>query len=333
MTHLLLLACLLSVTGTFANFRKLPEISADNGATPYYLDLMSFNCQIFGKTKFSKPDVVEILLNIFDRNDVSMMMEIREKDQESFPAFVAMLNEFSEHTYNATMSDRKGRSQSQEQYGFIWRTDKVQLVELWENLEEDDEFEREPVVARFLDLTTNKIFSYLAIHISPRDAIPELNALVNVYDKFKKRYNTYELFMAGDYNADCNYVCKSCWNQVDLFTDQRFYWLVSTYANTTAAQSSCAYDRVVAAGELMSRIVRDAHVFRYDLAYGLNISLTKNVSDHYPMEFKLFLGEDTTKKLDFDRQHLNVILDDEVEPEPEENLRKSVFEWFWSIFG
>ena len=280
------------------------RIQSQQAQTPYFLKMMSFNAQIFGKTKLEKDDVIQVFLNLFDRNDVSMMMEIREKDEKSFPIFVELLNEFSDNKYNATMSDRKGRSQSKEQYGFIWREDKVRLLELWEYEDEDDVFEREPVVARFEDLRTSKVVNFLATHISPKsgETIPELNGLVNVYDKFKGLYNTYDLLMAGDFNADCNYVCKSCWDQVDLFVDQRFYWLISSYANTTAAKSSCAYDRVIVAGETMSKTVRDAHVFRYDLAYGLNSTEVKKVSDHFPIEFQVYLGNENEEETLFQEE-------------------------------
>merc|ERR1711879_532667 len=233
------------------------------------LNAMSFNVQIFGQTKMTKTDVVSVLLKIFDRQDVSMMMEIRDSSEKAFPDFVAQLNEYSQFNYNYTVGTRKGQSSSKEQYGFIWRTDRVKFLELWEYEDPTAEFQRPPSVAQFQAIETGRTFVYIPIHTQPDNTVAEISALVDVYDAASQHFNTKNAVIAGDMNAGCSYVCKSCWSSVKLLTDQRFFWTVSSYANTTVASSQCPYDRVVLAGQQMTKQARNAHVFRYDLAWNI----------------------------------------------------------------
>merc|ERR1711976_1093858 len=253
------------------------------------LNAMSFNVQIFGQTKMSKTDVVSVLLKIFDRQDVSLMMEIRDSAGTAFPEFVKQLNEYSEFNYNFTVGARKGQSSSKEQYGFIWRTDKVEFVQLYEYPDNNNTFQRPPSIVQFKSKATNRDFIYIPIHTQPDNTVAEMNGLVNVYDNSVSHFKTNNAIIAGDMNAGCSYVCKSCWKNVNLLTDQRFFWTVSSYANTTVASSQCPYDRVVLAGEQMTKQVRNAHVFRYDLVWDVPYSLVKDVSDHYPIEFEIFI--------------------------------------------
>merc|ERR1712110_80366 len=253
------------------------------------LDALSFNVQIFGQSKISKPDVVQILIEIFDRSDVSMMMEIRDSAQTAFPEFVSQLNAYSGHTYNWTVGDRKGRSSSKEQYGWIWRVDKVELEGFLEYNDTDDNMERPPSVAQFKTLESGRKFVWVASHTQPSNTLAEMNALVDVYDVSTDYFGTDNAIKSGDLNAACSYCGSSCWADNQLLIDQRFFWIVSTYANTTVAKSSCAYDRVVLAGKQMTQQVRNAHVFRYDLAWDVEYQLVKDVSDHYPIEFEIFI--------------------------------------------
>jgi len=259
---------------------------------PYYLKMLSFNVQIFGVTKMSKPEVVDYLVRIFDRYDVSMMMEIRDSSQESFPEFVRLLNERSKYTYAGDVGERLGRSSSKEQYGFIWRTDKVELLRIWQYPDDEDIFQRPPSVAVFKDLHTSCNVTFIPIHTSPDDTINEMNGLVKVYDTVAKELSITNAIIAGDFNAGCSYVCQSCWKDVELFTDQRFYWLVSSYANTTVASSQCPYDRVVLAGRVATKVVNHAVVFRYDKLWNVDHELVKDISDHYPVQFEIYLGEE-----------------------------------------
>ena len=54
--------------------------------------------------------------------------------------------------------------------------------------------------------------------------------------------------ITGDFNADCRYLSNTNYHRTDLWTDDRFYFLVNTAADTTANHNTnCAYDRSVCA--------------------------------------------------------------------------------------
>ena len=72
-----------------------------------------------------------------------------------------------------------------------------------------------------------------------------------------------------------------------MYNDDRFTWYVDTDVDTTSGNSDCAYDRVVAAGDWLPRATCCATPFDYQVAYGLSDQLTKDVSDHYPIEWTL----------------------------------------------
>jgi len=249
----------------------------------------AFNIQVFGQSKMDKPDVVNILVQIVQRYDILMIQEIRDKAQTALPELVADVNKVSSVHYGFVVSPRTGRSSSKEQYGYIFRTDKVNIGGVYQWQDSDDIFEREPYTVNFERMTqgnqTN--FSYIAIHAKPDDADAEISALVQVYDEIIPVFGP-DALIAGDYNADCSYVCKSCWNDIDLWNDSRFTWLIGHDADTTVSSNDCSYDRLVVAGDSMTANSSPGDVFYFDQYFNLTEEEAKDVSDHYPVEFYLY---------------------------------------------
>lgn len=249
----------------------------------------AFNIQIFGQSKMDKPDVVDILVQIVQRYDILMIQEIRDSAQTALPELVDNVNRASSVQYDFVVSPRTGRSSSKEQYGYIYRVDKVAVNGVYQYPDNADVFEREPYTVNFKRLTTGKqkYFSYIAIHAKPDDADAEIDALVEVYDEVVPLFGE-DALLAGDFNADCSYVCSSCWNQIDLWNDSRFTWLIGHDADTTVSTKDCAYDRLVVAGDSMTENSSQGSVFYFDQYYGLTHAQAEDVSDHYPVEFYLY---------------------------------------------
>ena len=132
-------------------------------------------------------------------------------------------------------------------------------------------------------------FTLISAHIAPNDAPAEISALVDVYNESVKKWTVVDSFVLGDFNADCSYVRKSDWPNILLWTDKRFTWLIDSDADTNVAMSSCAYDRIVVAGDnLQHKIINGSvGVFRFDRVYNLSTGQTNLVSDHYPVELQL----------------------------------------------
>jgi len=129
-------------------------------------------------------------------------------------------------------------------------------------------------------------FTFIPMHTKPTDAIAEMNSLVDVYYESTKYYGE-DAVIAGDLNADCSYVCKSCWDEVKLRNDDKFQWLIDDDTDTTVSNTDCAYDRVILAGSKLQENSCCAKVFNYEEEYGLTNELAKDVSDHFPVEFQI----------------------------------------------
>ena len=52
-----------------------------------------------------------------------------------------------------------------------------------------------------------------------------------------------DIIIAGDFNADGDYVGSSDWEQISLRSDRRFAWLIGDTADTTVGSTDYSYDR------------------------------------------------------------------------------------------
>uniref|UniRef100_H2YIL1 Endonuclease/exonuclease/phosphatase domain-containing protein n=1 Tax=Ciona savignyi TaxID=51511 RepID=H2YIL1_CIOSA len=235
-----------------------------------------------------KPQVVDILIEIVQRYDILMIQEIRDSAGTALPELVDDVNAVSSVPYDFVVSPRTGRTSSKEQYGYIFRSDKVSVIGEYQWPDNADVFEREPYSVQFSRKSagSQKTFSYISIHAKPDDAVSEIDHLDDVYDDVAKIYGE-DAMIAGDFNADCSYVCSTCWQSIDMWTDPRFTWLIGSNVDTTVSSTDCAYDRIVVAGSAMTANSGPGSVFRFDLEYKLSYEETKDVSDHYPVEFLL----------------------------------------------
>lgn len=265
------------------------SVSVRDGASS--INVATWNIQIFGQSKMSKPDVVEYLLKIISRYDMVTIQEIRDSSETAFWDLVDQLKKYSGKNYLGITGPRVGSSSSKEQYGFIYKSDYMKVKQKWQYPESKNDFSRPPYVIEFELLEPSKragdYIAFIPIHTVPDDAINEISNLVKVYDEWVKHSNNDNAIILGDFNADCSYVCKSCWDKVELRNDPRFYWLVGDNVDTTSGNSDCAYDRVVTAGDWILGSACCAVPFNYEEAYDISRDLALDISDHYPVEFNL----------------------------------------------
>ena len=85
----------------------------------------------------------------------------------------------------------------------------------------------------------------IGLHARPHvtDTQAEINALVSVYEGAVIRYNTTNVIIMGDLNADCSYLSNSRYDDLIFTTNSSFLWLIGKENDTTVSNSSCAYDR------------------------------------------------------------------------------------------
>jgi len=91
------------------------------------LRIGAFNIQIFGISKASKPEVMEVLADIIRTYDIIAIQEIRDASQTALPALVDLANSDGSQ-YDYVVSKRLGRTTSKEQYAYIYNTQTIEVI-------------------------------------------------------------------------------------------------------------------------------------------------------------------------------------------------------------
>ena len=247
------------------------------------LRIGAFNIQVFGKSKASKPEVMDVLGKIIRTFDVVAIEEIRDKSQTALPALVNTVNsDGSQYAY--VVGERLGRTTSKEQYAYIYNTQTVELSGTPFTYPEPtgtDPFHREPYISSFKALNGNFDVTLITIHTDPDEATEEINALDAVVKHAQSTYpEEMDFIVMGDLNADCSYFDE---DSASTMSSSDYYWCISNSVDTTTKTTDCTYDRVIITSPAIADFTGDSNVFRYDIEYGLTIDETTAVSDHYPI--------------------------------------------------
>ncbi|XP_069566257.1 deoxyribonuclease-1 [Brachyistius frenatus] len=255
--------------------------------------LGAFNIKSFGDKKVSNTTLMNIISTIIHRYDIILIQEVRDVDLSATKKLMEHVNKGSPQ-FRYVVSEPLGRRTYKERYLFLYRDQKVSVAK---NYTYDDgcepcgtdTFSREPYVVMFSSkYTAVKNFTLIPQHTSPAHAVKELNALYDVVTDVRTRWNTNDIVLLGDFNADCSYVRDSDWQQIRLFTDKSFHWLIPDEADTTVSHTNCLYDRIVVTTDMMKGVVHgSAEVYDYMMDLNLSHSLALAVSDHFPVEVRL----------------------------------------------
>uniref|UniRef100_A0A3B3ZTM1 Endonuclease/exonuclease/phosphatase domain-containing protein n=1 Tax=Periophthalmus magnuspinnatus TaxID=409849 RepID=A0A3B3ZTM1_9GOBI len=210
--------------------------------------LGAFNIKSFGDTKASNTTLMDIISKIVHRYDIILIQEVRDIDLSATEKLMSYVNKgATKFTY--IVSEPLGRSTYKERYLFLYREEIVSVEDSY--LFDDgcescgtDTFIREPFNVMFSSTALQK-FVLIPQHTSPDSALKEVDALYDVVTDVQKRWSTNNIILLGDFNSDCNYVTDSEWNQIRLFTDKSFHWLITNDVDTTVTHTNCAYDRYV----------------------------------------------------------------------------------------
>ncbi len=301
MRRLALLVLLICIAGCISNPPAQPAPNASHPATPpppntstqavqpSNITIASFNIQVFGESKRSKPEVMSVLASIARTFDVMAIEELRDDTETTLPFYLGQINSLPGPAYGAVMSPRLGRTASKENYAFIFNTATVSLVPGSNYTFMDppagsstDLFQREPFIARF-NTTGGFDFVLLVLHSEPDRTPQELGALIAVIDDARAHFpDETDFIMLGDMNADCTYLSAAEKSALAL-RNSSFTWVVPDTADTTTKNTDCAYDRMILTGGAASHFTGQWGILRFDQLYGLNQNETKDVSDHYPV--------------------------------------------------
>ncbi|XP_030666027.1 deoxyribonuclease gamma isoform X2 [Nomascus leucogenys] len=231
------------------------------------LRICSFNVRSFGESKQEDQNAMDVIVKIIKRCDIILVMEIKDSNNRICPILMEKLNR------EKLVSVKRSYHYHDYQDG------------------DADVFSREPFVVWFQSPhTAVKDFVIIPLHTTPETSVKEIDELVEVYMDVKHRWKAENFIFMGDFNAGCSYVPKKAWKNIRLRTDPRFVWLIGDQEDTTVKKSTnCAYDRIVLRGqEIVSSVVPKSNsVFDFQKAYKLTEEEALDVSDHFPVEFKL----------------------------------------------
>lgn len=278
-------------------FNILHSDSETNG-----LKIGAFNVQVFGASKMRDSDVVTVLVKIISKYDIILIQEIRDSTGDAIEELLATTNrQNSNNPFSMKISPRLGRTNSKEQYAFLYREKsglKVDREYVYddgnESLNTDtetfDTFEREPYIVLFESSKTQlKRFAVAGLHAAPSEAVEELQALEYVFDDINKVFGISDIIVMGDLNADCSYVPNYKWDTIAIKNNPLYTWWIGDQTDTTVSNSNCAYDRFISTGDgFKAGVVNgSATVFRFDSEFQLNQTFSLDVSDHYPIQLYL----------------------------------------------
>jgi endonuclease/exonuclease/phosphatase family metal-dependent hydrolase len=172
--------------------------------------IASFNIQILGDDKASKPYIMQTLAQIVHNFQIVAIQEIRTKNDYLLDAFLRdYVNAGGGRYYDYVIGPRLGRSNSKEQYAFIYDASAVEVNRgrIYTVNDPQDLLHREPLVAMFRARGPAQHEAYtfvlVNIHTDPDETDEELDTLADVYHAVRQASGGEDdIIILGDINVD-----------------------------------------------------------------------------------------------------------------------------------
>jgi endonuclease/exonuclease/phosphatase family metal-dependent hydrolase len=267
---------------------------AEYGGT---IKIASFNIQVFGRSKIAQPSVMQVLCDVARRFDVIAIQEVRAREDDILPRFVAQLNQgisktatARERKYDFIIGPRLGRTTSKEQYAFVYDTATIETdrTAIYTVEDRNDLLHREPLVACFRARgpPPNEAFTFtlVNVHTDPDEVPQEVDALADVVRAVRgDGRGEDDILLLGDLNAD----------------EQRFgalarlpnvTWVISGVPTNTRGNK--CYDNILFNRVATSEFTGVSGVVDLMREYQLTLDSALEVSDHLPIwaEFSTIEG-------------------------------------------
>lgn len=249
--------------------------------------IASFNIQVLGKSKMSKPGMSQVLAQIIRQFDLVAIQEVRAKEDDILPELVATINADGSR-YSFVIGPRLGRTVSTEQYAFVFNTNTVEHDPSSVGTMNDptDLLHREPLVTRFRARTQSPdqafTFWMVNIHTDPDDVPEEVDALADVFHVMRTaRPDEDDVILLGDLNAS-----ETQLGRLGQYPGIR--WAVSGVMTNT--RRTKAYDNILFQGQSTAEYTGRWGVVDLESALGITQDVALTISDHLPVwaEFQLW---------------------------------------------
>lgn len=196
-----------SFSGNNAAPAPPPNIPVHGGPT---IRIASYNIQVFGDEKSRMPYVMGTLALAIHNFHVVAIQEIRTQDAYFLDSFLRnYVNADGKHYYDYVIGPRLGRSNSKEQYAFIYDTTAVEVnrQSIYTVNDPQDLMHREPLVALFRVRgpapTEAFTFMLVNVHTDPDETDEELDTLADVYRAVRQASGGEDdVIILGDLNVD-----------------------------------------------------------------------------------------------------------------------------------
>lgn len=255
------------------------------------LRIASFNIQVFGQDKLSKPEVMSVLTRIVQNFDLVAIQEVRSATDDVLPRFVRMLNAGGRH-YDFAIGPRLGRSNSKEQYAFVFDMETVEINRgsLYTVNDPDDTLHREPLVgwfrARGAPPENAFTFTLVNVHTDPDEVDQEINMMDDVFRAVRDDGRQEDdVILLGDFNANARQFGQ-------LGTVPQIYAAIPATTPTNTLRKA-SYDNLVFDRLATTEFTGQAGVFDFmHEQFNLSQAAALEVSDHFPVwaEFSVFEG-------------------------------------------
>lgn len=243
--------------------------------------IASFNIQVFGDSKASKPYIMQTLAAIIQNFQIVAIQEIRTQDDYFIDNFLRNYVNKNGRVYDKVIGPRLGRSSSKEQYAFIYDTAAIEVNPrmVYTVNDPDDLLHREPLVAMFRvrGLPPQEAFTFVLIniHTDPDETETELDALAQVYQVVRRNSGGEDdIILLGDLNVDDRHLGQL--GQLDGVRPV----VRNTFTNT---RQNAQYDNIVLHQLSTAEYTGRWGVFDVQKLFGLTMDQALQVSDHLPI--------------------------------------------------
>jgi deoxyribonuclease-1-like protein len=252
--------------------------------------IASFNIQTFGEKKVGNRTMAEQIAAIIRLFDVVAIQEVRAKDQTVIPRLLQYVNAQGAR-YDYILGPRLGRSDSKEQYCYIYDTNRLLSSPQASYTVEDnaDLLHREPLVARFVTRVPLGYppftFSLMNIHTDPDEVKLEMPIMHTVLRGVREyewaTAGEDDVLMMGDLNCEPSRFGP-------LAQVPGIYWIIQNEPTNT--RKTKLYDNIIFDSGLTSEYTGRGGVLDFAGWFGISMEEALTISDHMPVwgEFRLF---------------------------------------------
>lgn len=254
------------------------------------ITVASWNLQVFGRSKASDERILNGMAHIISTFDFIAIQEIKDISGNAFQALMGAVKAKNPQ-FTFALSPRVGSGGAIEQYAFIFRKDRIAVIDAGTiySGSEVNEFARPPLISHFRTVSGNFDFVAINVHTAPENANAEIRALASVVRFALNRYpDEKDVIVLGDLNADCSYFnARASSHEIKMAP---FRWLITDGSDTNVSSKQCAYDRIVIGPATEEDYTGKASIWKFEVN---TTAGHRQYSDHWPVSATFYTNRDT----------------------------------------